>query len=211
MTLNLKEALQEIDAMRGWRAFIMLPPKCANAEGIVEVLPWIEKGTPRPGTTMHLFDVRSGLALVTGGVLTEEEGTRLFIIHDQLKGVATKMFVVPPAAAPPPLIARMYDTGAAPILPVAERLPNSNFWSVISVLAGLMFVITLFAGAAAMARGGEAARALSILPWPLLSGSVICGITSWFQWLRRQDILKDPVRMTIMQWARTLPPFVARR
>src|SRR5689334_11737845 len=120
MALTMKYALQEIDGTRGWRVMIMLPPKAANAEGIIEVLPWIENGAPRPGTMLHLFDVRNGLALVTGGVLTEREGAILFEIHDQLKGVATRMFVVPPASAPEALIEKMYDTGAAPLPPVAE-------------------------------------------------------------------------------------------
>src|SRR4051794_34016807 len=143
MALAMNYALQEIDEVRGWRVLIMLPPEAANAEGILAVLPWIEKGAPRPGTTLHLFTVRNGLALITGGVLTEREGAILFEIHDQLKGVATRMFVVPPASAPPPLFARMYEAGAAPLLPVAEALPSSRFWSgmCITILGVLMFWI----------------------------------------------------------------------
>jgi hypothetical protein len=212
MTLTMEHALQEIDGVRGWRVMIMLPPEAANAEGILAVLPWIEDGKPRPGTTLHLFEVKNGLALITGGVLTEREGAILFEIHDQLKGVATRMFVVPPASAPSPLFARMYEAGAAPLLPVAEDLPSSRFWSVmcIAALTAVMFWIIM------EAMGSSGARATQPLIYSLSKlvlfwGAVGCGIKSWFQKRKLRGVLEDPVRMTIMQWTPSLPPFVARR
>jgi hypothetical protein len=211
MTLDLKGALQELDVMTGWRALILLPPAAANAEGILEVLSWIEKGAPRFGTTMHLFDVKQGLVLVTGGVLTEKEGVSLFDIHDQLKGVATRMFVVPPASAPQALIARMYDTGAAPLPPVAESLPSSRIWSILCGTELLMCLILLAAGSAAGARGDHAADPLfkggGILFW----AAVLSGIKVWLQKRKLREALEEPVRMAQMQWGPTLPPFAARR
>lgn len=37
----IKNALEKLNAMKGWRVLIMLPPNWANADTIIEGLPWV--------------------------------------------------------------------------------------------------------------------------------------------------------------------------
>jgi len=151
---------------------------------------------------------------VTGGVLTEEEGTRLFSIHDQLKGIATKMFVIPPASAPAPLIARMYESGATPSVAVGEDLPNPRVWStLILALISSFFVLTIWESTeSAQARMAPNSIATGLLRFLLFWAGLFCARMWWLRKRQLRGILADPVRMAIMEWTPTLPPFgIGRR
>lgn len=156
----LDSALDALDKIRLWRAFILLPPEAdvtllapamANADALVEALPWVENGVPRAGTVARLCKSRNWIALVTGGALTDDEGAHLFNIKDQLKDIAWRVFIVPPETAPQELIARMHEAGVAPPTPVSEKLllkRKSWGWGgalavVLCFLSGLYLVIKL--------------------------------------------------------------------
>src|SRR5262245_19952155 len=105
---TVDDALAAVDRIGLWRAFILLPPETAitllppampDADALVESLPWVENGVPRPGTVARLYKSRKWIALVTGGELTNDEGALLFKINDQLKSIALRVFIVPPASA----------------------------------------------------------------------------------------------------------------
>jgi len=44
MQSGVEGALEEIEKLFGWRAFFLLAPEAADANGIVEALPWAEGG-----------------------------------------------------------------------------------------------------------------------------------------------------------------------
>jgi len=216
---RVKHALEELDAMGGWRALIVLPPEAADAEALIDALPWVENGTARFGSLVRLFKVNNGLVLLTGGVLTDEEGARLFDMHEQLKGVATSAFVVPPASAPRSFIARMYDTGAAPRLPVTENLPDPRIWSNLRTTF-FVFWLAIFVAKLtlpivfAVPPGAQDARpplGLQILSFLSFWTAVGCWSVSWSKTRALERILEDPARMTAMRWALTLPPFPLQR
>jgi amino acid transporter len=207
MTLPIKNALEGLTVMKGWRVLIMLPPQWADPKHIIELMPWVQNGKARPATLMVRFMVDNGLALVTGGVLTEEEGKRLFSIHDQLKGIATKMFVIPPASAPASLIARMYDSGATPSIPIAEDLPNPRKYSVSILVLLFLFLLQIFVALEAIVRGRMDLNSVSKTLVSLLFFAIYCAVMWWRRKRQLRDIVEDPVRMAIMEWTPTLPPF----
>jgi hypothetical protein len=156
------DALAAVDRIGLWRAFILLPPETVitllppampNADALVESLPWVENGVPRPGTVARLCKSREWIALVTGGELMEDEGALLFKINDQLKSIAWCVFIVPPGYASEKMIARMHKAGVAPPTPIPEELLlKRKRWGwgttlavVLCFLSGMLLAVTLIA------------------------------------------------------------------
>jgi hypothetical protein len=125
-----------------------------DADALVESLPWVENGVPRPGTVARLCKSRKWIALVTGGELTKDEGALLFKINEQLKSIAWRVFIVPPANASKNLIARMHKAGVAPPTPIPEELLLKRapwgwrlwFLLVGSCFSGLSFIVAFISG-----------------------------------------------------------------
>jgi hypothetical protein len=209
---KLKNVLEELNALGGWRVFIMLPPQSANTPELIDAMPWVQDWVQdddvRSGTIMHRFKLDRGVAMVTGGMLTDEEGMGLFAIQDKLKSIATKVFVVPPALAPAVLIAKMYETGAAPSHPVNEKLPNTRRWSIATLISFGIWLCWRIVQSVEMAAGriGTPPTSVATFMLFLFCTAIVC---AWM-WRRRrrqlQNILNDPVRMAIAQWGPTLPP-----
>lgn len=193
----MDDALAEIDEVGGWRALFILPPEAADADALVEALPWVEAGQPRKGTAVRLLQVRSGLALLTGGALSDEEGERLFEMHDQLKDITKDVLIVPPSSAAPPLITKMYDAGVVPLLP-SGKVPNERVWA---WLAGAMAVGVVTTLRVSIAQGLE-------LVVPVVLG-VLAGVFALIYLRQRgkaDEVLSDPMRVAATHWAATAPP-----
>lgn len=208
MAQRVEDALEEVERLGGWRAFLMLPPEAADADAIIEALPWVEQGAPRSGTVVRLFKLQGGLVVVTGGALSPEEGAHLFEIREQLQDVLVRAFIVPPPSAPPPLIARMYETGLAPTLP-SGKLPNPRGWA---GMATVLVLGTTVVGRA-LRRSGvreESAAMFFLAMGVMLALAVGCGLLYWNTNRKLQDILSDPVRVVATRWAATLPPLRSR-
>jgi len=213
-TSRVEDALEELERLGGWRAFLLLPPEAADAEAIVEALPWVEQGAPRPGTAVRIFKLQGGLVVATGGHLSDEEGAHLFGVHEQLKDIVARespgsrylAYIIPPQSAAPALVARMYEAGLAPSLPTG-KLPNPRGW------AGLGGVLLL--GGSVMARALRRttpadSTGFRLVLLGLLALVAICGVLYWVQNRKLQDILSDPVRVAATRWAPNLPRLVGR-
>lgn len=200
---RVEDALDELDRLHGWRALLVLPPEAADPDALLGALPWVQEGAARPGTSVRLFQVRHGLLLVTGGALSDEEGAQLFEIHERLKDVVKQVIIMPPPAAAQPLIARMYESGVAPVLP-SDKLPNARGW------AGLGATALVAAGLTT--RVSKNARVPLTPIWATLAVlAVVCGILWWIRDRQLREILSDPFRSAATRWAPMAPSRLARR
>ncbi len=202
----VSDALDDLDQQAGWRALFVLPPEAADADALVSALPWVQDGAPRQGTTVRIFQVKDDLLLVTGGALSDEEGAYLFELHDKLKDIATRVYIVPPMAAPPSLIERMYDARLAPTLPT-DKLPSTRLW------AGIAAVVLTFGGV--MLRFSANREIVSFEARVLMYACVVLIMLCGVMWLRNDrkasEMRADSLRVTATRWTPICPPFIARR
>jgi hypothetical protein len=203
VTWGVEDALDELDRLSGWRAMFLFPPEAADADAIVEALPWVKDAAPRKGTVVRLLKVRHGLLLVTGGVLSDEEGALLFDIRERLADIVKRALVVPPRTAARSLVKRMYHDDLLPIMPL-DRLPNTSGWQVMSI-------VTLAIPAAisrSVRRIPTEMLDMESFRLTMLAGLVLALIFYLFmkyQGKRRDDMRPDPFRAASGRWSRIRP------
>lgn len=203
MDMDVDDALHELDRIGQWRGFILLPPDATDLDALVKALPWVKYNVCRPGTVVRLFELQDGVALIMGGALTDDEGAHLFRIHDQLKGIARRVFIVPPETASQDLIARMHEASVAPIPPVPETLLLKRNWG---CMVWLILVVCLINALLIPLAGYADSMASAMKPAILLL--ILAPIAHLMIRRRRQqqltEIRLDPVRSTQGRWATIL-------
>lgn len=191
----VKDALEEVKSLRGWRAFFMMAPEAADANGIVETLPWAAGGVARPGTAVRLIAAGGGkLIVITGGALSDDEGRLLFEFRDKLRDALLSAYVLPSRSAASELITLMYESGSAPGVPTTE-LPNVRIFDITAVAALCIFYVI---------KWGKDEQLLPLL----IISFVIFLMSSLIAWRKRKQlatIMNDPEYLVASSWSADLP------
>jgi hypothetical protein len=168
----------------------MLAPEAADANGIVEALPWAEGGVSRPGTAVRLLAREGKLVVVTGGALSDEEGRFLFEIPEKLRDVLLSAYIVPPQSAASELITHMYESESAPSLPTIQLPKVREFDGISSVMLFLGFLIKSVSPVA------------GIIAFVI---SLTCVIIARLNNSKLNTILADPEYIVATRWSTGLP------
>ncbi len=195
----VEEALDELDRVAGWRALYLLRVDVNEAQALVDAMPWAAGGVARQGTVVRLFKRPQGLLVITGGKLSHGEGELLFDIHERVKDIAARAFIVPPQGAERASIDRMHRAALAPAAPDDRNLPNPRGWG---VLATCMFAVGGVISRAA--RGSGSVGVFAMVAMCVLAGAV-CAVVAWYRRGALDDILSDPLRAVATRWLMYVP------
>jgi hypothetical protein len=199
--LSLENAIAELDRLDGWRAALLLKREADDPEGLVAALPWVTDGSPRAGTLVRLSEHEDGLLLVTGGALRDEEGARLFEIHEALRDMIVHAIILPPRTAAPALIERMWTSNlmaTAPHDPAPSSVGFGGAGVGFSVLGGY-YLRTADWGRSYLGGSGLwmlaplVVVALLAIPYAILRA-------------RRNEIVSHPLWILRAQWFAHVPP-----
>lgn len=203
---KLEHACQQLEVPGSWRVFLLIDGTAADAQEIADLWPWAS--SQRAQTMTRVFRFQRGLAIVTGGTLSDDEGRLVFDTHEALEDKATAALIVPPTNASPKLIKRMYARGLVPTFPT-DPLPNARgYWALCAFFVfGTLYAVR-FVSRASRSSGAAMATTLPFLVMVLagLVGAAGFAMLAWRTRNRFIAAMSDPVRVAHCSWGLSAPP-----
>jgi hypothetical protein len=200
---QLEHSCEQLGSMtNAWRAFFLIDGSAWDAQKISAQLPWAS--TQRANTITRVFQFPRGMALVSGGLLSDDEGRLLFGVHRELGAKAIVALVVPPTSAAVDLVNLMYERRCLPVFPTGQ-LPNARgYWALATFfLLGTLYAVR-FLIRVSVALREDVWFALG----SVLTGAVLTAVAAWFGWRTRKRFtaaISDPARIANSCWGYSVP------